>query len=139
VTTDNVTLHAEMGNIPSIVAEDLYCTSQHSPLRFTAEFFVPANYNPTEFNVPNFSFRELLGLSFLKESEDGTKIRAKVVNKINDMDAQNHKNIKMLMDVGEDGYEESMAYIELCDIIEDQHDDEYKNPERHWVFKDILG
>jgi hypothetical protein len=70
--------------------------------------------------------------------EDGTKIRAKVINKINDMDAQNHKNIMMLIEVGEDGYEEIMAYTDLCDIIEDQHDDEFKNPERHWVFKDIL-
>jgi hypothetical protein len=31
-----------------------------------------------------------------------------------------------------------MAYTELCDIIEEQHDDEFKNPERHWVFKDIF-
>jgi hypothetical protein len=45
----------------------------------------------------------------------------------------------MIIEVGEDGYEEIMAYTELCDIIEEQHDDEFKNPERHWVFKDILS
>jgi hypothetical protein len=42
-----------------------------------------------------------LGLSFLKETEDGTRIRAKVIKKKNDMDAQNQKNIKMLIEVGE--------------------------------------
>jgi hypothetical protein len=47
----------------------------------------------------------------------------------------------MLVEVGEDGYEALMAYTELCNIIEEQHDgdDEFKNPERHWVVKDILG
>jgi hypothetical protein len=44
----------------------------------------------------------------------------------------------MLIEVDEDGYEEIMACTELCDIIEDQHDAEFC-PERHWVFKDILG
>jgi hypothetical protein len=55
------------------------------------------------------------------------------------MDAQNHKSIKMLIEFGEDGYEASMAYTELCDIIENQHDGQFKNPERHCIFKDILG
>jgi hypothetical protein len=55
------------------------------------------------------------------------------------MDAQKHKNIKMLIELGEYGYEVIMAYTELCDSIEDQHDDEFKDPERRWVCKDILG
>jgi hypothetical protein len=58
---------------------------------------------------------------------------------INDMDEQHHRNIKMLVEVGEDGYEALMAYTELCDIIEGQHDDEFNKPVRHWVFKDIVG
>jgi hypothetical protein len=33
-----------------------------------------------------------------------------------------------------------MAYTELCDIIEEQYDDnDFKNPEQHLVFKEILG
>jgi hypothetical protein len=40
--------------------------------------------DPVEFNLPKFSPYELLGLSFLKETEDGTMIRAKVTNRIND-------------------------------------------------------
>jgi hypothetical protein len=73
-----------MANSPSIVGEDLDSTSQKIPLRSTADFFVAAKDNLMEFNLPKFSPQELLGLSFLKEF-DGTKIRAKVINKINDV------------------------------------------------------
>jgi hypothetical protein len=44
----------------------------------------------------------------------------------------------MVIKVGEDGYEESLSYTELCDIIEQQHEDELNNSKRHWVFKEIL-
>jgi hypothetical protein len=49
VTTDNVNLHAEMANSPSLVGEDLDTTSQHLPLRSTADFFVHTKKTPTEF------------------------------------------------------------------------------------------
>jgi hypothetical protein len=51
------------------------------------------------------------------------KSRAKVNKKITDLDSQNHHNIIMLIEVGEDGYEEILTYTELCDIIEQQHED----------------
>jgi hypothetical protein len=91
-----------MANCPSTVGEYLESTTQLLPLRSTADFFVPA----AEFNLPKFSPKQLLGLPFLKEMEDGTMIRAKVTDKLNDLDAQKQKNIKMLLEVGEDGYEE---------------------------------
>jgi hypothetical protein len=49
-----------------------------------------------------------------------------------------HRTIEVLIEIGEDGYEDIIAYTELCDIIEEQNDEEFKNPERHWVFKGIL-
>jgi len=134
-----VNLRAEFGNLPSAEGEDSGTTPVRPPLLSTADILLPAAYDPAEVNLPKFSPQELLGLSFLKEQEDGTKIRAKVSKKINDLDSQNHQNIKMLIEVGEDGYEEILSYVELCDIIEQQHAEDMLNPERHWVFKKIVS
>jgi hypothetical protein len=61
-----------MANSPSVEGEDLDSTSQRSPLRSSAEFFVPAKDDPTQFNLPKFSPEGLLGflcnISFLKET-----------------------------------------------------------------------
>ena len=142
---NNVNIRAEIGTIPSAGGEDgenpREEDSSKAHLTTGAEIkqtSLPAAFDPAEVKLPKFSPQELLGLSFLKEQEDGTMIRAKVTKKIDDLDAKNHKNIKMLIEVGEDGYEELLSYTELSDIIEEQHEDEFKNPERHWVFKDIL-
>ena len=71
--------------------------------------------------VPRFWPNELLGLTFLRDTENGETIRAKVTRKILDCDAENHQNIKMLLSCGDDAYEEIIGYNELSDIIERQH------------------
>ena len=70
-----------------------------------------------------------MGLTFLKDVDDGQRFCAQVVQKINDLDAQNHKNIKMLIKYGNDdnAVEELIAYTELSDIIEAQHQEEIDN------------
>jgi hypothetical protein len=61
-----------------------------------------------------------------------------VVRKINDQDAQNHTNIKLLCKVGDEGAEEIMTYQELCDLIEKQ-DAEEMDENKMWTFKKILS
>ena len=95
--------------------------------------------NSAEMNLPKFSPEELIGVTFLKEAEDGQVYRAEIVKKINDLDAQNHHNIKMIVKYSDDDIEEIMAYTELCDIIEDQMEREENNPEKLWIFKEVLS
>ena len=57
----------------------------------------------------HFSPEELPGLTFLRELPDGQKVRAKVIRKIEDLDAQNHTNIKFLLDLGDGGAEEIIS------------------------------
>ena len=45
-------------------------------------------------------------------------MRAKVARKLNDWDADNHKNIKFILDIGDNGIEQIMSYVEVCDRIE---------------------
>ncbi len=108
-------------------------------LQATSEL-IPAAENPLETRIPNFSPDEMVGLHFLKQQEDGTMIGAKVKQKTNDLEAQNHQNIKMLVKVGdEDGYEEIMSYVDLCDVVEGQHKQESENPNAQFMFQDIIG
>ena len=88
-----------------------------------------------EIKVPKFTPEELIGLTFLHERDNGDRVRAQVMKKIIDNDAQNHQNIKMLIEI--DDVEELIAYNELSDIIEQQHEDDL-DKEDFYTFKDIL-
>ena len=94
--------------------------------------------NPSNLELLEFSPDELLGLSFLHDTDNGQCIRAKVMRKILDRDAENHQNIKFLVQCGEDEYEEIIAYNELSDIIEQQHQAEADGEMDVWTFKDVL-
>ena len=94
--------------------------------------------NPSNLELPKFSPDELLGLSFLRDTDNRQHIRAKVTRKILDRDAKNHQNIKFLVQCGEDEYEEIIAYNELSDIIEWQHHSEADGEMDVWTFKDVL-
>jgi len=93
---------------------------------------------PSELEIPKFSPTELLGLTFLQDTEDGGRIRAKVTRQILDRDSENHQNIKFLISCGDDAYEEILAYNELSDIIERQHDEEASGDLNTWTFTQIL-
>ena len=80
------------------------------------------------FDVPvillRFSPEELLGLTCLHQLPDGQIVRAKIVKKIHDRDADNHQRIKMLVSYDDDKVEEIVSYNELCDLVAEQHDKE---------------
>ena len=88
--------------------------------------------------LPRISPHELLGMTYLKEKENGEKVRARVVKKINDDDAANHHNIKFLLELGDGETEEIISYVELSDIIEQQIENDMNNPDHVWFFKQIL-
>ena len=51
------------------------------------------DYDPEKTRLPKFSPQELIGLTFLHDTEDGQRIRAEVIWRIQDKDSENHKNI----------------------------------------------
>ena len=57
--------------------------------------------NPSDLKLPRFSPEELLGKTFLRQLDDGKSYRAKVIRKILDQDAENHQNIKFLLEIGD--------------------------------------
>jgi hypothetical protein len=53
-------------------------------------------------NLPQLSPEERLGLTFLHNVGNGERVQAKIVKKILDKDAKNHKRIKMLVSYDND-------------------------------------
>ena len=89
-----------------------------------------------------FAPDELPGLTFLHETDDGQKVRAEVIRKINDLDAQNHKNITFLLKLGNGDADQLMSYVELCDKIEAMRQDDLEKEERgesFFFFKEIIA
>ena len=93
--------------------------------------------DPSQLEIPKFSPNELLGLTFLRDTEDGERLRAKVTRKIMDRDAQNHQHIKFLVTIGDGSVEEIIAYNELSDIIDRQQQDQANGTLNTWTFQDI--
>eukprot|EP00977_Amphora_coffeiformis_P012602 scaffold3161_cov146-Amphora_coffeaeformis.AAC.2 len=67
--------------------------------------------------LPKFSPEELLGLIFLHDVDDGQQVRAKIVKKILDRDAENHERIKMLITYDDDKVKEIVAYNEVSKSV----------------------
>jgi hypothetical protein len=78
--------------------------------------------NPPDAKLPQFTPEELLGISFLHKPEpDGETLRARVVRKIEERDAKAERSIvKFLITIGDNDYDEIIAYNDLCDIVEAQ-------------------
>ena len=55
-----------------------------------------------------------------------------------DKEAQDHQNLKFLISVGDDAFEEIIAYNELSDIIEKQHQAEADGELDTWTFQDVV-
>mgnify|MGYP000184799517 CR=1 FL=1 len=69
---------------------------------------------------------------------DGSKHRASVARKIRDDDAANHQKIRFLIEIGTEGeLDEIIAYNELSNIIEHQHNCELNNPDMPCAFQAI--
>ena len=94
--------------------------------------------DPSKLELPKFSPDELLGRTFVREMEDDKKFRAIVVQKILDSDAENHKDLKFLVEIGEGGYDEIISYGELSQLIEDMVERE-SDPDHHYAYKGIIA
>ena len=93
--------------------------------------------NSADIKLPTFSPSELIGKSFLYDTDDGQKVRAEVVRKVMNREAEDHEKIQMIVSLGNDEEEEIIAYNKLCEIIEKEHERELNDPDRQWIFKSI--
>ena len=110
---------------PSTAFQNLYSVQDQLP------------ENETVHRLPQFSIEELIGRTFLLDHENGQRLRAEIIRKIDDQDARNHTNIKLLCKVGDDEAEEILGYQELCDLIAEQDEAELDG-NKLWTFKRVL-
>jgi len=89
--------------------------------------------------LPTFSPEELIGEKFIYTLDDGQKVRAEVVCKIELIDAANHQNIKMLLKIGDSEAEDVIDYLAVCDLVEQEKAKEEGDMDQPWTFKEILA
>ena len=75
------------------------------PIASTGDL-VAYDVDPSEVELPKFAPDELIGLTFLRDTPDGQRVRAQVLQKVNDFESPNHKNLKFLLKLGDDDLEE---------------------------------
>ena len=92
----------------------------------------------SELRLPKFTPEELLGLTFIRETADGQKVRAKIVRQIIELEDKAHEKIKFLCELGESQIDELITYNELCEIVESQHEAE-TDESTAWAYKSIIG
>jgi hypothetical protein len=64
--------------------------------------------------MPQFSPDVLLGKTFVRILDNGTSYRTTVLRKIQDLDAENHTNIKFLVELGDGEYDGIISHGTLC-------------------------
>jgi hypothetical protein len=57
---------------------------------------------------------QLIVNTFVRTLDDGIRYRATVLRKIQDLEAENHVNIKFLVELGDGKFDEIIAYGTLC-------------------------
>ena len=108
----------KFGNLPQMTTQSGEPLKSRLPVHNVQDWFdVPIN-------LPQFSPKELLGLTFLYDVGDGERVQAKIAKKIVKKDAENHEQIKMLISYDNNRVEELIAYNELWDLVAKQHDKE---------------
>ena len=134
VTVDTPNIRAEfLGNSSPDGVEP----SSVKPI-MSATDIADLDINPSDLKLPRFSPDELIGKLFVRDLEDGKSYRARVVRKIMDQDAENHKNIKFLVELGDGEFDEIITYNKLCDMIEKIENQEDHPEEPKWTFQSIL-
>jgi hypothetical protein len=95
--------------------------------------------NPSDLKMPRFSPDELIGKTFVRTLEDGNNYKATVLRKIQDHEAENHTNIKFLVELGDGEFDEIIGYNTLCECIEDLEDEKIEPEDKMWTFKEVLA
>ena len=107
------------------------------PILHTTHQIAQLPVQPMDLQLPRFQPDDLVGLTFLHDAPDGQRVCACIVEKIEDDNNKTHDTLclHLAIDDNPDAPEELIAYNELCDLLERQHDDEEKHPEKYWSFQ----
>jgi hypothetical protein len=90
-------------------------------------------------DLPTFTPNDLLNCKFVYDIEGRNDTMQTVVRKLIDRDAENHRNCKFLLEIGEGNCDAIITYNELCNLLEQQAEQQDTNdPETLcWTYDDI--
>jgi hypothetical protein len=125
-------------NLQTLLAPDGSTPASRKTIKSHTES-MEMDIHPSSLKLPRFSPDELLGKTFVRTLDDGKPYHTTIVRKIQDLDAENHANIKFLVELGVRAFDEIMAYGTLCECIEDLEDDDLTTEQKVWTFADVIG
>ena len=96
-------------------------------------------YDPEHTRLPSFSPEELLGRTFLHDTPDGQRVHATIMKRLNELDHDNQRNIRFLIEYGDPVFEEIMSYGDLSRLCEEQDAEEPSDEDKLYIFKKILS
>ncbi len=126
---DLIPLNVDPGDSPRHVKDIIYNSSD----------IAGVNVDPSKLKLPYFTPDKLLNRTFLHKV-DGQRMRARVLQKIIDIDVHNHQDIKFLLEIGAGKFDEIIAYNELSDLVERQVNEERSTDDiSQWIYDDITA
>jgi hypothetical protein len=109
------------------------------PILYNTTDLSASDISPSELRLPSFAPDELLNQTFVRETDDGRKFRARVVRQIQEIDESNRKKIRFLVELGDGEVDEIVDYNTLSDLIERQQSTDKEDSERLWCIHRISG
>jgi Reverse transcriptase (RNA-dependent DNA polymerase) len=99
--------------------------------------------NPDSSDIELFPIKpdDLVGTTFLHQPEEnGAILRARIVRKIEERDADNRrKALKFLVEIGDNEYDEIMTYNDLIDIVEKRNEAELNGEAETHAYREFVG
>jgi hypothetical protein len=77
--------------------------------------------------------------TFVRTLSNVKSYRATIMRKIQDLDTENHANIKFLVKPGDGAFEDIIAYGTLCKCIEDLENEALTSEQKVCTLTDVIG
>jgi hypothetical protein len=127
--TIQVVARSEICSALNIKTPNLCCNPQFAgadtakPIMSSTEL-AGLDIDPSKLQLPHFSPEEFLGQTFVRTMDDGRNVRAKILCKIQDLDTENHADIKFLVELDDGEFDETIPYNILSNLVEELVEEE---------------
>ena len=118
--------------------ENLSLWKDDTPLVLDLDTSMDDLSKPQKFPAKSFDPDEIIGLTFLKDGEDGTRNRCEIIRKTHEIDKDTSKRrTKYLVKVPHSNQDEILNYSDVVKLLSKQYQDDL-DPDRLWTFKEIV-
>jgi hypothetical protein len=136
---------SELCSTLNIKTPSLRCNPQSAggetakPIMLSTDLLDGLDIDPSDLKLLQFSPEELLGQTFVRTMDDGRNVCAKILRKIQDLDTENHAEIKFLVELVDGGFDEINSYNILSNLVEVCGEEEIQPQDNCLLFEGNKG